>query len=251
MTTVIMIPARYGSSRLPGKPLLDLGGQPMILRVAEVAGRAGLARVVVATDDTRIFDVVRHAGLAVVMTSAGHVSGTDRLQEAAEQLQLAADDIVINLQGDEPLMPAANLVQVAQLLETNPEAAVATLYEPITDTEVVQNPNAVKLVQDDNGRVLYFSRAPIPWDRDGDCQGEPNLWKRHIGLYAYRKRALDAFISWPEGSLERVERLEQLRFMQHGERIVAAAAAQPVPAGVDTESDLVAVRRHFEGEGNV
>lgn len=248
MTTVIMIPARYGSSRLPGKPLLDISGQPMILRVVDVARGVGLEQVVVATDDQRIRDVVVQAGHDVVMTSPDHVSGTDRLQEAASQLNLAPDDIVINLQGDEPLMPAKNILQVALLLEAHPEAAVATLYEPITDIEMVLNPNAVKLVQDDSGRVLYFSRAPIPLDRDGAHQNNPQLWKRHIGLYAYRKSALDAFVGWPEGSLEHIEHLEQLRFMQHGRIIVADAAAQPVPAGVDTEADLAAVRRSFQQE---
>lgn len=248
MTTVIMIPARYGSSRLPGKPLLDIAGLPMILRVVEVARRVGMGQVVVATDDQRIHDVVAQAGHSVVMTSADHPSGTDRLQEAASLLSLAPDDIVINLQGDEPLMPVDNILQVAQLLEANPEAAVATLFELASDIAVVQNPNAVKMVQDDAGRVLYFSRAPIPFDRDKTHQETPQLWKRHIGLYAYRKSALDAFVQWPEAPLEQIERLEQLRFMQHGKMIVAAAATRAVPAGVDTAADLAAVRQCFQQE---
>lgn len=248
MTTVIMIPSRYGSSRLPGKPLLDIAGQPMVLRVVEVAERAGLEQVVVATDDDRIREVVVQAGHRVVMTSADHLSGTDRLQEAANLLELSADDIIINLQGDEPLMPVENILQVAQLLEANPDAAVATLYEFVKEMDTVMNPNSVKLIQDDSGRVLYFSRAPIPLDRDSAFQHKPQLWKRHIGLYAYRKRALDAFVQWPEGQLEQVERLEQLRFMQHGKIIVAAAAAMAVPAGVDTAADLEMVRQCFQQE---
>lgn len=248
MTTVIMIPARYGSSRLPGKPLLDIAGKPMVLRVVDVARRAGLAQVVVATDDQRIYDVVAESGQEVLMTSDAHVSGTDRLQEAARLLNLVPMDIVINVQGDEPLMPTDNILQVAQLLEANPDAAVATLYEPMEDIEAVLNPNAVKLVQDNRGRVLYFSRAPIPLDRDKTHQQQPQRWKRHIGLYAYRKSALDAFVQWPEGQLEQIERLEQLRFMEAGKIIVAAAAAMPVPAGVDTAADLAAVRQCFHQE---
>lgn len=249
MAKVIMIPARYGSSRLPGKPLLDIAGQPMVVRVAEAAKRAGFDRTVVATDDRRILDAVRQAGHEAVMTREDHASGTDRLQEAADRLSLGAQDIVVNLQGDEPLMPVENLRQVAQLLEDHLEADVATLYEPVTGLEQRNNPNAVKLVQRLDGQVLYFSRAAIPHDRDGGEPGDSRLWKRHIGLYAYRKSALDAFVGWPESQLERLEKLEQLRFMEQGGIIVAAEAAHSVPAGVDTQADLDAVRHWFTTRG--
>lgn len=245
MASVIMIPARYGSSRLPGKPLLDIGGKPMVVRVAEAAVSAGFEHTVVATDDERIRQAVEAAGYPVVMTRPDHPSGTDRLQEAATRFNLAPDDIIINLQGDEPLMPGANLRQVAQLLADHPQAAVATLYEPLEMPSQRANPNAVKLVRRRDGQVLYFSRAPIPFDRDNQHPDEPGLWKRHIGLYAYRKSALDAFVLWSESELERIERLEQLRFMEHGRVIVAAEAITQVPAGVDTQADLDAVRQIF------
>ncbi len=248
MATVIMIPARYSSSRLPGKPLLDINGQPMVIRVAMAVQNCGADQVVIATDDERIRQVVTDAGFTAVMTRADHPSGTDRLQEASEQLGLQGDDIVVNVQGDEPLMPPENVLQVAQLLEHSPQAQVATLYEPVTSLAMVANPNAVKLVQRQNGEVLYFSRAGIPFDRDSTQTSPGDLWKRHIGLYAYRKSALDAFVGWPESPLEQLEKLEQLRFMEHGAVIVAAPAAQPVPAGVDTQADLDAVRALFSQE---
>ncbi|MEX2319876.1 MAG: 3-deoxy-manno-octulosonate cytidylyltransferase [Saccharospirillum sp.] len=248
MATVIMIPARYSSSRLPGKPLLDINGQPMVIRVAMAVQACGADRVVIATDDERIRRVVTDAGFSAVMTRPDHPSGTDRLQEASEQLGLQANDIVVNVQGDEPLMPADNVLQVARLLERSPQAQVATLYEPVTAMAMVTNPNAVKLVQRQNGEVLYFSRAGIPFDRDSIQTSPEGIWKRHIGLYAYRKSALDAFVGWPESPLEQLEKLEQLRFMEHGAVIVAAQAVRPVPAGVDTQADLDAVRALFGQE---
>lgn len=248
MATVIMIPARYGSSRLPGKPLLDINGQPMVIRVAMAVQGCGADQVVIATDDERIRQVVTDAGFTAVMTRADHPSGTDRLQEASERLGLQSDDIVVNVQGDEPLMPAGNVLQVAQLLERTPKAQVATLYEPVTSMAMVTNPNAVKLVQRQDGEVLYFSRAGIPFDRDSTQVSPDDIWKRHIGLYAYRKSALDAFVGWPESPLEQLEKLEQLRFMENGAVIVAAPAAQPVPAGVDTQADLDGIRALFSQE---
>lgn len=248
MTTTIMIPARYSASRLPGKPLLDISGQPMVVRVAMAVQACGIEQIVIATDDERIQEAVSRAGFSAVMTRADHRSGTDRLQEAAEHMRLQPADIIINVQGDEPLMPVDNVLQVARLLEHNPRAQVATLYEPVTDLTTVANPNAVKLVQREDGEVMYFSRAGIPFDRDNAGAPPATVWKRHIGLYAYRKRALDAFTGWPEGPLEQLEKLEQLRFMEHGAVIVAAPAAQPVPAGVDTPDDLEAVRALFSKE---
>lgn len=248
MEIVIMIPARYSSSRLPGKPLLDIGGQPMVVRVVMAVQACDADRVVVATDDERIRRAVTDAGFKAVMTRSDHLSGTDRLQEAAEQLGLQADDIIVNVQGDEPFMPVDSVLQVARLLEQNPRAQVATLYEPVTTQAMVANPNVVKLVQRQDGEVLYFSRSGIPFDRDNTLTTPEGVWKRHIGLYAYRKSALDAFIGWPESPLEQLEKLEQLRFMENGAVVVAARAVQPAPAGVDTQEDLDAVRALFAKE---
>lgn len=244
MKKVVIIPARYSSSRLPGKPLQDIHGKAMILRVCDAVDTSCFDQVVVATDDQRIFDAVAQAGQQVVMTRAGHVSGTDRLQEAATALQLESDDIVINLQGDEPLMPNSNLLQVARLLEQNPHAAVATLYEAVSASEALDNPNIVKLVTALTDQVLYFSRAGIPFDRDGVSSATDTI-KRHVGIYAYRKSALDQFVSYPESQLEHLEKLEQLRFMENGHAIVAQLAELPIPIGVDTPEDLEAVRKIF------
>lgn len=244
MKKVVIIPARYSSSRLPGKPLQDICGKPMIIRVCEAVDPSEFSQVVVATDDPRIETCVKQAGFNVVMTRADHVSGTDRLQEAASQLGLCAEDIIINLQGDEPLMPVENLSQVASLLENSERASVATLYETVS-VEEAGNPNIVKLVEGEGHQVLYFSRAGIPFDRDGVRTSADTL-KRHVGVYAYRKSALDQFVSYPEGALEKLEKLEQLRFMEHGHVIVAEKSVKPIPVGVDTAEDLEAVRKLFE-----
>jgi len=244
MKKVIIIPARFSSTRLPGKPLLDLDGKPMIVRVCEAASAAPCDQIVVATDDARIQAIVREHGFQAIMTRTDHVSGTDRLQEAAQILDLAADDLIINLQGDEPLMPADNLNQVAELLIQHPQASVATLYELIPVGQGRDNPNMVKLVQAEQDAVLYFSRAAIPYDRDG-LAGPNDSLKRHVGLYAYRKSALDQFVSYSEGQLERLEKLEQLRFMENGHRIVAQRSLRPIPVGVDTAEDLEQVRVAF------
>ncbi|TCS42569.1 3-deoxy-manno-octulosonate cytidylyltransferase [Reinekea marinisedimentorum] len=244
MKKVVIIPARYSSSRLPGKPLQDIAGKPMIIRVCEAVDASLFSDVVVATDDKRIEDCVKRAGYEVVMTKEDHVSGTDRLQEAASKLGLAAEDIIINLQGDEPLMPVDNLSQVARLLENSAGASVATLYETVAVKEA-GNPNIVKLVEGKNHRVLYFSRAGIPFDRDNVRTGADVL-KRHVGVYAYRKSALDEFVTYPEGELESLEKLEQLRFMENGHSIVAEKSVLPIPVGVDTAEDLEAVRKLFE-----
>lgn len=243
MKKVVIIPARYGSSRLPGKPLADIAGKPMIIRVCEAVESAPFDDIVVATDDERILSVVSKAGYKVVLTKADHPSGTDRLQEAAEKLGLVSEDIVINLQGDEPLMPTQNLEQVAELLQKNPDASVATLFEhePVSE---ISNANMVKLVQRTDQEVLYFSRATIPFDRDNVLTSEATF-KRHVGLYAYKKHALDQFVKYPEGELEQLEKLEQLRFMENGHKIVAAKSQLKIPAGVDTEEDLEKVRQVF------
>ena len=243
MSFVVVVPARYGSSRLPGKPLADIAGEPMVIHVMRRCQNSGADQVWVATDDPRIFDAVKSAGGQVLMTSEEHPSGTDRLQEVAAKLQLGDDDILVNVQGDEPLIPPAVIDQVAANLARHPECDIATLCEPITDVQQLFNPNVVKTVVDDQGRALYFSRAPIPWNRDAFSEGMPAAlpagnWWRHIGIYAYRVRLLHQFVHWPPAALETTEALEQLRAMANGARIHVAPACEAVPGGVDTEQDL-------------
>lgn len=249
---VVVIPARYGSSRLPGKPLLDIGGVPMVVRVWQRACESRAARVVVATDDSRVKTAVESAGGEALLTAPDHPSGTDRLAEVARLLGLADEAIVVNVQGDEPLLPAALIDQVAARLVADPEASIATLAEPIDDTETLFNPNAVKVVCNRLGRALYFSRAPIPWNREAWNQQpverhparlETDTWLRHIGLYAYRAGFLAEYVAWQPSPLERFEQLEQLRALHHGHHIQVAMSAEPHPAGVDTAEDLERVRR--------
>jgi 3-deoxy-manno-octulosonate cytidylyltransferase (CMP-KDO synthetase) len=252
MSYLIIIPARYGASRLPGKPLLDIAGKPMIQRVWEQAQRSAAAAVVVATDDQRIADCVHGFGGRACLTSAEHPSGTDRLAEVAEQLGLAADSIVVNLQGDEPLLPPLLLDQVADDLARQPDAAIATLCEPLLSVRQLLDPNVVKLVRNAAGMALYFSRAPMPWQRDGFSTLGPDAtislndhWFRHIGLYAYRAGFLADFVRWGPAPVERIEMLEQLRALHHGSSIHVGIAAADVPPGVDTPEDLEAVRQYF------
>ena len=249
MFTVI-IPARYASTRLPGKPLADIGGKPMVVRVADRAIAAGADRVVVATDDVRIKAAVEAHGVAACLTAADHATGTDRLAEAAQQLGLPDDAIVVNVQGDEPLLSPALIRAVADLLSAHPEAAIATACHPITDPAEAFNPNVVKVVLDAKGHALYFSRATIPWARDafagsrGDLpQGLPLY--RHYGLYAYRVRFLRAFPALAPAPIERFEALEQLRALWHGLRIVVEVTAGTPAPGVDTPEDLDRVRALF------
>ena len=237
----LVIPARYKSTRLPAKPLLPIHGQPMILWTVKKAMQATFADTVcVATDDGRIFEVCQNADIQVVMTDASHASGTDRLAQVATDLGFGDDDIVINMQGDEPLVPPVLLEQVMQLLIDNPDCAMATLCEPIHDADEFARPSVVKVVKDNANRALYFSRAPIPHDRDGVMAGQttPKLAFRHLGLYAYRVRVLKAFTSWQQGTLEQLESLEQLRVLENGERIAIDVAKVALPAGVDTQEDL-------------
>lgn len=252
MSFYVVIPARFASTRLPGKPLLDINGKPMLQHVYERALQSGAKQVVVATDDARIESVAQGFGAQVCMTSAEHQSGTDRLQEVAQQLQLPPDSILVNVQGDEPLIPPAVIDQVAANLAAHPEASVATLYEPITSVEDFRNPNIVKTVADQRGMALYFSRAPIPWPRDlfaqeGSAALPENFpARRHIGIYAYRAALLDRFVNWPQAKLEQIEALEQLRVLAQGENIHLAAACAEVPGGVDTDADLERVRALFK-----
>jgi 3-deoxy-manno-octulosonate cytidylyltransferase (CMP-KDO synthetase) len=251
MTYRIVIPARYGSERLPGKPLLDLGGKPMVVRAAEAAARSGAAQTVVATDDERVLQAVRAAGFEAVLTRPDHPSGTDRLSEVARLEGWPDDEVVINLQGDEPLMPPAVLDQLAAALTGKPAVACATLCEPIRSMDELNNPNLVKVVRDAGDLALYFSRAPVPWDRDTFGVSAPELpsgpnWWRHIGVYAYWVRTLHRFVELPPGRLEAVERLEQLRLLEQGMSILVEAACEEVPGGVDTPEDLARIRDLFQ-----
>ncbi|ATJ82222.1 3-deoxy-manno-octulosonate cytidylyltransferase [Halomonas beimenensis] len=243
---IAVIPARFASSRLPGKPLLDIAGMPMVAHVWQRASASAAGRVVVATDDERIRDALAPLGAEVVMTRDDHPSGTDRLAEVADHLGLAEDAVLVNVQGDEPLIPPALIDQVAARLFDDPGASIATLAEPITDVETLFNPNAVKVVRALSGRALYFSRAPIPWDREAFAARpdwlETDAWLRHIGLYAYRASFLAEYRHWPPSPLERLEQLEQLRALHHGHAIQVALATQAHPAGVDTPQDLARVR---------
>lgn len=251
MKFTVVIPARYASQRLPGKPLLRINGKPMIEHVVNCALKSDAARVLVATDDQRIADAVSAFGAEVCMTSADHQSGTDRLQEVVAKLDLDDHEVVVNVQGDEPLIPAAVINQVASNLIQRTDVSAATLCEPIADIDAVMNPNVVKVVSDKSGKALYFSRAPIPWARDSynfkEGSAEPSvLARRHIGIYAYRVSVLHQFVSWPVADLEKVEKLEQLRILANGCSIHVDDACAEVPGGVDTESDLERVRSLIE-----
>lgn len=244
---IVIIPARYASTRLPAKALLDIDGQAMIVRVWQRAQQCGASRVAVATDDTRVADTVRAAGGEVLMTRADHASGTDRLAEAAAQLGCADDEIIVNLQGDEPLMPPTLVRRVAETLAAHPAASVATASHPIHDADSLRNPNVVKVVTDRHGYALYFSRAPIPWPRDAmQAAGDFAVRaQRHIGLYAYRAGFLRRYTQWPACALEELEALEQLRVLWQGEKIAVYETDAAPAAGVDTAADLERVRAVF------
>jgi 3-deoxy-manno-octulosonate cytidylyltransferase (CMP-KDO synthetase) len=246
----VVIPARYASSRLPGKPLVDIGGRPMVLHVLERALQAGAESVVVATDDVRVQQVVEAAGYQALMTSPDHQSGTERLVEVAEALDWPDDVLVVNVQGDEPLIDPALIREAARQLVLHDDAVMATLAHPIHDHADFINPNVVKVVPDEAGYALYFSRAPIPWPRDAFSaqQSMPHEFGalRHIGLYAYRAGFLRIYASLARSPLERHEMLEQLRVLWHGYRIsLGVTPAAPAP-GVDTPEDLARVRALFQ-----
>ncbi|MFN7784631.1 MAG: 3-deoxy-manno-octulosonate cytidylyltransferase [Lysobacterales bacterium] len=247
---VVAIPARYASSRLPGKPLQLIAGEPMIVHVLRRALEAGASEVVVATDDVRIAEAVAGRGATVCMTAPELASGTDRLAAAARALDWSEQRIVVNLQGDEPLAPPSAIAAVARLLHES-NAHIATLAQPIAVSEELFNPNCVKLVRDADGGALFFSRAPIPWDRDGFAHDRVQLsgshWLRHIGLYAYRAGSLLRFAAMPPGRLEQLECLEQLRALEAGWRIAVELSPQPFPAGVDTPEDLARVDALLRG----
>lgn len=245
MSFVVVIPARYASSRLPAKPLVDIAGKPMIQWVYEQAKKSAAQAVVIATDDERIFAVAKSFGAEVCMTRVDHNSGTERLAEVCDFYQWPADTIVVNVQGDEPLVPPAIIDQVAENL-AKAQCNMATLSVAITDKDELFNPNAVKVVSDKHGYALYFSRATIPYARDQFAKGEADFnqvsWQRHIGIYAYRAGFIAKYLNWPASPLEAIESLEQLRVLYHGERIHVAQACIAPAAGVDTEHDLQRVR---------
>lgn len=245
MNFVVVIPARFASTRLPGKPLLDIAGKPMIQHVWEQACKSAASAVVIATDHQQIFDVAAGFGAEVCMTLASHESGTDRLQEVATVSGFDDMQVIVNVQGDEPLIPPAVINQVAGLMQA--ETSMATLYEVIRNAGQLFDPNVVKIVSNEYNQALYFSRAPIPWYRDGfsnDINTIPEdiVYKRHIGIYAYRVGLLRQFVQWPVSKLESVEKLEQLRALSNGVAIRIAEACEAIPPGVDTPKDLDHVR---------
>ena len=241
---VVAIPARYHSTRLPGKPLALIGGEPMVVHVARRALAAGAREVWVATDDIRIADALATVdGLQVALTAEGHLSGTDRLAECAAIAGWRDDTVVVNLQGDEPFAPADGIAEVARVLVAR-DTPMATLAAPVLSAEALFDPNVVKLVRDARGLALYFSRAPLPWPRDAFAADRSvlpagNHWLRHIGIYAYRAGFLRQFAAMPPGSLEQIESLEQLRVMEAGHAIAVGLTPAPFPPGIDTPEDLV------------
>ena len=249
----VVIPARYNSTRLPGKPLIPLAGRPMIAHVCDRAKEADAEQVVVATDDQRIFDVVANLGIDVVMTSNTHQSGTERIAEVARAYNWKSDEIVVNLQGDEPLLQAEYIRDVAVVLIDSSQAEVATLAAEITDFNEVKNSNVVKVVLDRENYALYFSRAPIPWDRDGfieDNNHASNLkgkYLRHIGLYAYTVGFLEQYVTWQQSALETIEALEQLRILWYGKAIIVQIVPEAPVGGVDTEDDAFRVEKLLLG----
>ena len=248
---VVAIPARFAASRLPGKPLRLLAGEPLVLHVARRALAAGADQVWVAADDARIADALAGSGVRIAMTSPEHASGSDRLAECASIAGWSDDTVVVNLQGDEPFAPPAGIRSVAATLVAS-TADMATLAAPVEDAATLADPNAVKLVRAGNGDAMYFSRAPIPWPRDAwsTAEGRTLLpgghqWLRHIGIYAYRAGFLKRFAALPPTPLERTESLEQLRALEHGHRIAVALSPEPFPPGVDTPEDLDRAERRL------
>lgn len=256
MAVRIVIPARYASTRLPAKPLALIAGVPMIVRVAQQALKSMADSVVVAVDDRRVFDVVAEHGFNVRMTSEHHMSGSDRVMEVAEQMGWPDDDIVVNIQGDEPLMPSAVVNDLCHRMQDQTDVAMATLSEPLHSEADFLNPNVVKVVVSEASKALYFSRAPIPYPRDhmfdgqlapGSLLATPSLpVLRHIGLYGFRVSGLRTFVGLGESVLERIERLEQLRWLEAGNSLLVVPTLEAVPGGIDTPEDLARIQALFE-----
>ena len=251
---VVAIPARFDASRLPGKPLRPLGGEPLVLHVARRALAAGARAVWVAADDERIVRALDGCGVQVALTAKSHASGTDRLAECADIAGWDDDTLVVNLQGDEPFAPAAGIEAVAATLAAS-GAPMSTLAAAIDAVDDLFDPNVVKLVRGTDGDALYFSRAPVPWPRDAFARDRTGLpegghWLRHIGIYGYRAGFLRRFAQMPPGRLERIEALEQLRALEAGHRIAVALTPEPFPPGVDTPEDLARAERHLQGLRN-
>jgi 3-deoxy-manno-octulosonate cytidylyltransferase (CMP-KDO synthetase) len=234
---IVVIPARYASSRLPGKPLADIHGKPLVQHVYDCASASSANKVVIATDDQRVIDAAESFGANVVMTRADHASGTDRIAEVVELLQLSDDEIVINVQGDEPMMPAALIDQVAGTLSSHSKAGMSTAMHALDCIDDMHDPNIVKVVSDSDGYAIYFSRSPIPYPRDQAGQAFNGAY-RHIGIYGYRAAFIKQYAAWPACDLEQIERLEQLRVLWNGERIAVCDACELPGPGVDTADDL-------------
>ena len=242
----VVIPARLASTRLPGKALLPIAGKPMVVRVAEQAAQSGAQQIWIATDHQSIVAAVHEHGFKACLTRASHPSGTDRIAEVVEQLQWPDDTIVVNVQGDEPLIPPQLIRAVAQHLHDHPECAMSTACHSIQDEEAIHNPNVVKVVLDKNSNALYFSRAAIPYLRDALASGANRTVLRHIGIYAYRASFLRAFGQLAPAPIEQTESLEQLRALWHGYKIGVTVSLHAPPGGVDTEQDLHAARKLFD-----
>lgn len=241
MAFTVIIPARYGSTRFPGKPLADIHGQPMITHVVARAKEAGASRIIVATDDKRIAAVAEHHA-EVAMTASTHESGTERLSEVISTLNIADDSVVVNVQGDEPFVPAQNIRQVALNLANDDRIAIATLSTPVMDMDEVLNPNVVKVVVNQRKEALYFSRSPIPFQRatmmTEPSKADPRCYLRHIGLYAYKAAYVSQYVRYAPSALEHLESLEQLRALWYGDIIHVDVAVAPPPVGIDTPEDL-------------
>ena len=251
----VVIPARYASTRLPGKPLLKIAGKPMIQHVYECALNSGAERIIIATEDDRIAQAATSFSAEVCLTSADHQSGSERIAEVCRRYGWSKDTIVVNLQGDEPRMPAALLKQVAVDMEAHPAASVTTLAFPIKSRTALFDPHVVKVVTDSSGYALYFSRAPVPWHRDEFLHERSLLpadacYLRHIGLYAYRAGFLQQYVEWAPSWLERAESLEQLRVLWYGGRIHVSEALETPGHGVDTADDIRRMEAHFKGHKN-
>jgi len=249
MSFVVVIPARFASTRLPGKPLKDIAGKPMIVHVLERARESGASRIIVATDHADVARAVEQAGGEVCLTSPDHQSGTERLAEVVEKYAFSDDTVIVNVQGDEPMIPPVIISQVAENVAAS-RAGMATLAVPITNAEEAFNPNAVKVVMDAQGYALYFSRATIPWERDRFAQSHQEIGQhflRHIGIYGYRAGFIRQYVEWAPSPLEQIEMLEQLRVLWYGEKIHVAVAKETPSVGVDTPEDLQRVRLSMGG----